>query len=295
MISRNSSSVQTIWTIQKILSWTEEYFNSKKIPEARLSAELLLAHLLKMKRLDLYLQFERILIPAELKKYREFVQRRARHEPVQYITGEQDFMGFTFSVTPDVLIPRQETELLVETVIQEINSNTDHQLSVLDIGTGSGAIAISLALHCNHCKITAIDQSPSALKIATQNAEKLKANGIDFLEMDILIEESNSLPKFDLLVSNPPYISEKDYHQLQPQVKNFEPRDALLAGKSGLEFIEQLISKSRNLLQPTGKLLLEVGYNQSEAVQRLLSKHKYKNIELIKDYNQFTRIVKAKI
>jgi release factor glutamine methyltransferase len=248
-----------------------------------------------MKRLDLYLQFERILVPAELKKYREFVQRRARYEPVQYITGEQEFMGFTFSVTPDVLIPRPETELLVEAVIQEINSNMDHQLSVLDIGTGSGAIAISLALHCNHCNITAIDRSPSAINVASQNAKKLKASGIDFIERDMLDEESNSLPKFNLLVSNPPYISEKDYQQLHPQVKNFEPRDALLAGESGLEFVEQLISKSRNLLHPAGQLLLEIGYDQSEAVQQLLNKYQFKNIELIKDYNQFTRIVKATI
>jgi release factor glutamine methyltransferase len=287
--------MQTIWTIQKILSWTEDYFNKNKVPEPRLSAELLLAKILNIKRLDLYLQFERILIPEELKQYRQFVQRRAKYEPVQYITGEQEFMGFTFTVTRDVLIPRPETELLVESIMQEIQGDTIQQLAILDIGTGSGAIAISLALHCKNCSITAIDQNASALSVARQNAQKLGVNNIQFLEHDALGKETNSLPKFNFVVSNPPYISEKDYQQLHPQVKNFEPREALLAGESGLYFIENLIPKCRELLQPAGRLFLEIGYDQSEQVQQLCIQNQFTNIELIKDYNNFTRIVKAKI
>jgi release factor glutamine methyltransferase len=287
--------MQTIWTIQKILNWTEDYFRKHAVPDPRLSAELLLSHLLHIKRLDLYLQFERILVPAELEKYRGYVQRRAKSEPVQYIIGEQDFMGLTFTVNPGVLIPRPETELLVETVLQEIQTHHAEQIDILDVGSGSGAIAISLAFHCKNSRVTGIDQSESALQISRKNAVSAAAGNVEFVKADVLTLDPRTFGKFNLIVSNPPYISDRDFEQLHPQVKNFEPKEALLAGQTGLEFIEKLIPLCRQLLVPSGMIFLEIGYDQTNEVQRVFEQHQFKEIEFIKDYQHINRIVKAKL
>jgi release factor glutamine methyltransferase len=287
--------MQTIWTIQKILNWTEDYFRKHTVPDPRLSAELLLAHLLKVKRLDLYLQFERILVPAELEKYRSYIQRRVKSEPVQYITGEQEFMGLTFTVHPGVLIPRPETELLVEAVLQETQARPAEQINILDIGSGSGAIAISLAYHCKNCHVTGIEQSESAFQNSRKNAATLSTGNVEFVKTDALTIDPGTFRKFDIIVSNPPYISETDFEQLHPQVKNFEPEAALRAGKNGIEFIEQLIPLSCQLLSQEGMIFLEIGYDQATEVHRLLEQHQFTEIELIKDYQHINRIVKAKL
>jgi len=289
--------MQKPWTIKAILDRTVSFFEEKKVPESRLSAELLLSHALKSKRLDLYLQFERFLTPAELAGFREMVRRRAKFEPVQYITGEQEFMGLTFRVTPAVLIPRPETELLVEAVLKEIQSLKEEgkDVFVLDVGTGSGAIAISLAKLCPDCRITAIDISPEAIEIAAGNARRLEATSVKFQVQDARHFTPEQPDGFDIIVSNPPYVSETEWQQLHPQVKDYEPSRALLAGPEGLDFYREFIPRVPSLLQKTGCLFMEIGFDQRENVFILLRQAGFNKIEFIQDYQKIERIVKAKL
>jgi release factor glutamine methyltransferase len=287
--------MQEIWTIQKVLNWTVEYFQNRQVPDARLSAELLLSWILHLKRMDLYLQFERILTPAELAQFKELIQRRSRYEPVQYILGEQEFMGLTFTITPAVLIPRPETELLIEAALNEIQSRNNHHLNILDVGTGSGAIAISLAHFCGKCSVTANDISSPALELARKNAENLGTDNVKFI-----LAEAMKLPgllhdKFHIIVSNPPYVSENHYLELHPQIRNYEPRDALWGGKDGLDFYRSFIPAVPELLVKDGTLFLEIGYDQKDEIYKMLSDLPAKHIDFIRDYQKIDRIVKAVI
>jgi release factor glutamine methyltransferase len=240
----------------------------------------------------LYLQFERILTQTELAKYRNFVQRRAKFEPVQYITGEQEFMGLTFQVTPATLIPRPETELLVERAIEEINNiHVEHPL-ILDTGTGCGAIAISIAQSCGSCQLTAIDNSEAALKIARENAKRVGVAGIEFIVADGLSFKPAGSDRYHLIAANPPYISKKDYDLLHPQVKDYEPEQALLAGHSGIEFYEKFISHAQSILHPDGIILMEMGYDQVDEIKKLASQSEFQNFSFILDYQQKPRIVR---
>ena len=286
--------MQDNWTIQKILSWTQDYFSKKQVPEPRLSAELLLAHNLKLKRVDLYLQFERILTPPELATFRNFIQRRAKFEPVQYITREQDFMGLTFRVTPDTLIPRPETELLVESTIKEIESIAHNNPSILDVGTGCGAIAVSIAHSCKTCQITAIDTSQAALQIARENSDLIGTPQIDFMIADGLSFNSEAKNKYHLITVNPPYISEKDYHLLHPQVRDYEPKQALLAGTSGIEFYQKFIPSAPQIMHPEGVLLMEIGYNQIDKIRTVVAQSEFNDFDFILDYQNKPRIIRVK-
>jgi release factor glutamine methyltransferase len=284
--------MQDIWTIQRILNWTQDHFKKKQIPEARLSAELLLSHLLKIKRVDLYLQFERILTPAELAEYRNFVQRRAKSEPVQYITGDQDFMGLTFQVTRDTLIPRPETELLVESALEDIENFAYDCPMILDVGTGCGAIAVSIAHACKNCQITAIDSSEAAIGVARKNADLIGTQNIEFIVGDGLSFTPVESIQYHLIVTNPPYVSEKDYQLLHSQVRDYEPGHALLAGKTGTEFYQAFIPHAFNLLHPKGILLMEIGYNQIDEIRTLVSQSEFQNFNYILDYEQKPRMVR---
>jgi len=286
--------MQNIWTIQRILSWTQDYFKKQQVPEARLSAELLLAHILELKRVDLYLQFERILTSAELAKYRNFVQRRAKFEPVQYITGEQDFMGLTLRVSRDTLIPRPETELLVESALREIENISHTHPLILDVGTGCGAIAVSIAHLCKTCHITAIDNSEAALKVARENANRIGTPDIEFVIADGLSFNPAESVKYHIIVTNPPYISENDYKLLHPQVRDYEPAQALHAGALGIEFFQQFIPHSHKILHPDGILLMEIGYDQADKIKNILVQSNFKEIDLQQDYHQKPRILRAK-
>lgn len=284
-----------IWTIKKTLIWTLEYFQKHQVPEARLGAELLLAKVLNLKRLDLYLQFDRILTSGELKEYRQYIQRRISHEPVQYITGEQEFMGLKFIVTSDVLIPRPETELLVEQAIDEMKSYPDKKFKVLDVGTGSGAIGISVAHFCSNTTVTAVDISKKALDIARKNAHQIKVNNITFIYKDIFRIDKQLAEIFDVILANPPYVSVSEKHTLHDQVRKYEPPKALYAGKDGMDFINRFIPLCPDILSRNGMLILEFGYNQKEKILTLLQKNKFHKIEFIEDYRDIPRIVKAQI
>lgn len=212
------------WTVLTMLEWATSFFTEKKVPTPRLSIEWLLSHALKIKRLDLYLQFDRPLTQDELNTLRPLVQRRARHEPLQYIIGETDFYNSTFTVNKHVLIPRPETEELVDLILSDFKY--ENEISVLDIGTGSGCIAISLKKERPDWNVSAIDISPSALEVAKQNAKKNQVE-VHFELGNLFAEQIASDHKFNIIVSNPPYITPDEAQEMQPQVKDYEPTLAL--------------------------------------------------------------------
>ncbi len=283
-----------IWTVQKVLTWTTEHFTRHQVPEPRLSAELLLAHILHLRRIDLYLQFERILTPEELSRYKQVILRRVRMEPVQYITGEQEFMGLTFRVTPAVLIPRPETELLVEQVLREFPEKNE-SIPVLDVGTGSGAIALSLAHFRPRWQILAIDSSAAALEVAQTNARQLQLSNVRFLHADALQFTVPPEKRFSLIVSNPPYVSRQDFQKLHPQVREYEPREALLAGEEGMDFYRQFLPRLPELLTPGGRIYLEMGYDQKEKLVKLLNQLNFPKVQFTRDYRNIDRIVRIEL
>jgi release factor glutamine methyltransferase len=241
----------------------------------------------------LYLQFERILTANELAAYRKSVQRRAKFEPVQYITGEHEFMGLTFRVTPDTLIPRPETEILVEIALKELKSFSDSQPVVLDVGTGSGAIAVSIAYECAACRMIAVDSSEAALKVAQENSDLNGISNITFMLADGLSFDSKETEKYHLVLANPPYISEKDYNQLHPQVRDYEPKQALYAGKSGTEFYQEFIPRVSEKLHPGGVLLMEIGYDQQDIISQIVRESGFDKFAFIPDYQQKDRILRV--
>lgn len=281
------------WTTKKVLDWTTEYFKKHQIDNPHLEAEILLAHALNAERIKLYIEFEKELDKKTLEAFRGFITRRAKREPTAYITGSRYFMSLNFSVTPDVLIPRPETELLVENAI-EISRKLDGKAAILDIGTGSGAIAVSLANFTDNAEITATDISEKALEIASANAQTHKVDGrIKFVRADLYPPENI---KFDIIVSNPPYIKTADIKGLQPEIRNFEPTAALDGGADGLDYYRRIIEKAGNYLEKGGALLLEIGAGQSKEVVNLINVAlKPEKINIKKDLGGLDRIVAARI
>ncbi len=285
--------MQELWTIKRILDWTTEFFSRKSIPDARLSAELLLARVLNCQRIDLYLQFERILSGKELKIYRTYVKRRAQNEPVQYILGETEFMGLSFKLSPAVLIPRPETELVVEKLLEILKERPTVSPRILDVGTGSGCIALSVGYFLPQSKILAVDISAEAIAVARENTLRLKVENVEFAVQDARTMDAPGWGQFHCIVSNPPYVGFEEENILHPQVRNFEPREALFAGKTGLEFYQDFLPRAYELLLPGGFLLLELGFGQKEKIFQLLTKQKFTDIEFYRDYQNIERIVKA--
>jgi len=264
---------------------------------ARRDAETLLMHVASLTRTDLLAHPGRELDPAHLAAYQDAITRRLRHEPIQYIAGSQEFFGLDFAVTPAVLIPRPETEHLVEDVLKHLQARLPHDrpLAIADIGTGSGAIAIALAAHLPHAHITAIDLSPSALAVAQANAHRHGLDRrIDFFLCDLLeaLPTDQQTAYFDVIVSNPPYIPTTDAPQLHPQVREHEPASALFAGADGLEIYRRLIPLARQALKPGGLLALEIGYGQREAVTALL--HDWHEVSFLDDLQGIPRVVRAR-
>lgn len=258
------------------------------LPTARRDAELLLLHTLGRDRAWLLAHPEAEIVPAQFAEFESLLARRARHEPIQYITGRQEFFGLPLRVTPDVLIPRPETEHLVEAALARIPADpiTDHPVRILDVGTGSGAIAIAIAAHRPHAAVTAADISPAALAIARENAAAHHA-AIRFVESDLLAALPNE--KFDLILSNPPYVSASD--QLEPQVRDFEPHSALFAGASGLDIYRRLIPQAQSALVSGGWLLMEMGHGQQAALTRWLAG--WQNLSFVPDLQGIPRVVIA--
>lgn len=248
-----------IWTTLKILDWTKAYLAGKGIANSRLEAEWLLCAATGLDRVGLYLNFDKPLNESELAAYREMVTRRGRREPLQHILGTQEFHGLEFEVSPDVLVPRHDTETLVDSALSQM----PEARSVLDIGAGSGCVAVALAKHLPEATVTAIDISEKALVVARRNAER-NSVVIEFLHGSLLDPVAGRC--FDLIVSNPPYIPAAEIETLDPEVRDFDPRAALDGGADGMDLYRQLIPAALACLNPAGWLLVEVGVGQADRV-----------------------------
>ena len=265
--------------------------------EAAVEADILMEYVFRLKNKDIIINPDRKLPAHKVEKFNALIERRIKEKiPVQYLTNTAYFMGCKFYVDENVLIPRPETEILVEEVLKIVSSDftSSQKLSVIDVGTGSGCIACMLAKYLQHAQITASDISEKALEVAKINAEKLNvASKIDFRLSDIF---SNIEGKFNLIVSNPPYISIKERENLQFEVSGHEPHLALFTDdESGLDFYRKLIRQAQSKLQAEGYLAFEIGFSQSESIKEILLDHGFKEIRIIKDYNNIERVVIAKI
>jgi release factor glutamine methyltransferase len=259
-------------------------------PTALADAAVLLMHLLEIDRATLIAHPERALDREQQAAYQRLIERRLRFEPIQYITGGVEFYGLTLRVTPAVLIPRPETELLVEAVLNRLT--TYDGLRIVDVGTGSGAIAIALAHALPGSFVTAVDLSSEALALARENARAQRLEErIRFFESDLLDAVANE-PGFDVVVSNPPYVAEADGPTLHPQVRDHEPALALFAGVAGLDIYERLIPQAFELLKPNGLLALEIGQGQHAAVAALLTQ--WIDVEFLPDLQQIPRVALAR-
>lgn len=283
------------WTILDVLTWTAEYFSANRIEAPRLTAEILLAETIGVDRIDLYVRFEQPLTEEERFRYRELVKRRIRREPTAYILGRKDFWTIGLEVTPDVLIPRPETEFLVEAALERIDEDHNPLMRIFDMGTGSGAIAISLACCRKSPVFFASDSSPAALGVASRNAA---ANGVAGRIGFFASRWFDAVSKnagFDMIVSNPPYIPSSTIAELDPEVRDFEPAAALDGGGDGLRDIAFLIREAPEYLEPSGTLLLEIGHDQKEAVEALASRdHAFRDVSFRKDYAGHHRVAVLK-
>ncbi|MGM0437290.1 MAG: peptide chain release factor N(5)-glutamine methyltransferase [Bacillota bacterium] len=281
--------------IKTLLNKTSEFFKEQNIPNPRLDAEVLLADLLDMERIKLYVNFDYPLTKNELAEYRKRVVRRAKREAVSYITGHKEFMSLEFEVEKGVLIPRPETELLVENIIDYCEKEELEAPNIVEVGPGSGAIMVSLGHYLSEAKIMGIDISEKAVKLTRKNIKKheledrLKVNKGDLLQPLLKRNTQN----VDIVVSNPPYISDEDMKNLQPEVKK-EPSLALAGGKDGLEVYKKLIPQAASVLKKGGLLALEIGYDQGENLKKFINESgDYVDIEIKEDYNGKDRMIFA--
>ena len=273
------------WTLLRLLRWTTNFFSEKGIANPRLDAELLLADCLHLDRVGLYLNYDRPLLPTELDLIRPLVKRRGQREPLQYLLGSTEFWSLKFKVTPAVLIPRADTEILVEEALARAGSAGQ----LLDVGTGSGAIVVSLASELTDWQMTGLDISAAALAIARENVSVHQLEDrIDLVEGDLA-----ELPpqQYDLIISNPPYISKTEWDELMPEVRCFEPELALLADHDGLICYQLLADQAASRLKNGGWLLVEIGCQQAEPVKKLLSAAGLENIFVRDDYSGHPRVV----
>jgi len=307
------------WTIGRILTWSVDFLRGKGLVDSpRLDAELLLSHALKLARIQLYMQFDKPLSAAEREPFKGFLQRRSRGEPVAYITGEKEFMGYRFEVSPAVLIPRPDTEVLVEQILDWAKTKTKIKAEsldaahdtdtaeavdtaeapswhILDVGTGSGCVASSLALKlaASQVQVSAWDVDASALANAKANAARLGAS-VAFSQCDALEAASwDGDEDYDIIVSNPPYIAPDEAADLSRSVAGFEPQQALFASPDGLSFYRALAVLAPRRLKAGGRLAVEIGSTQADAVQQILVEAGWQQIALRQDWSRLDRVVSA--
>jgi len=281
-----------IWRVIDILNWGEDYFKSKGFESPKKEIEWLLCDLLNYKRIDLYVQFEQPIHRPQLKQLKEWIKRRIGREPLQYITGKTEFYGHKFNITTDVLIPRPETERVVDVALYSIGNIKTPK--VLEVGSGSGCIAIAMGAERNDALIESVDVSEAAITQAEKNADLNELSNIDFKVMDFLKEIPEG--RFDLLVSNPPYIPEKEMSETMPEVHQYEPKIALTDEGDGLTFYRRFAEVGKSLIKPGGWMVLEVGLGEhpSKAVD-IFQSAGYTQLELIPDYNSDERVLKIQI
>src|SRR5512139_3747345 len=281
------------WAVLELINETTAYFKKKNIESARLDAELLLAHCLNRERIQLYIDFERLVTADELSAFRELVRHRAAREAVAYLIGYRDFWSLKIAGEKGVLIPRQETELLVEEALKIFKRGAEDglQITILEPGTGSGALSIALAQELKQCSIYATDISPAAIKIAQRNIRTHGCAGrVQFIQCDSMTSFRQK-EIFDLIVSNPPYICSADMAGLAPEIREHEPVEALDGGPDGLSFYCQWISQMPVLLKNNGWAVLEMGAGQSAAVSKLFQNTgAFADVQKVKDYAGHERI-----
>jgi len=270
-------------TIKQTLQTTIDNLTKANIDTVKVEAEIILSSVLNLKRFELYLNLDKPILKNDLETIFTIISRRKKREPLQYILGETEFYNCEIKVNRHVLIPRPETEFLVEKIILE----NPKIKKILDIGTGSGAIAIALAKLMPNCKIDAIDISINALEIAKNNAVKNNVN-INFFHSNIF---ENVNHQYNVIVSNPPYISENSFIQLQPEITKFEPVMALVANENGLYFYRKILEDAKEYLANNGKIYFEIGHNQAKKIKNIATLNGFKNIELCRDLNNFDRIM----
>lgn len=279
-----------MYTVLELINLSSDFLNKKGIDSPRLNAELLLAGVLGCKRLELYLSFDKPLEEKEIELYREYIKRRGKFEPLQYILGEVEFYGIKFIINNSVLIPRQETEILVERVIE--CADKEKNLAILDIGTGSGNIVVTLAKYLTNSVFTAVDISAEAIAAAQNNAAYHNVEQkITFLQEDILADNFSNQGIFDVIVSNPPYIALKEYRTLQNEILNFEPKIALTDFEDGYKFYSAITQKSLRLLRPGGLLFFEAGEGQGGKIAEILKQNGFIKIQMFKDYLDIDRVI----
>lgn len=268
-MSLTRPEVPQVWTVRDIVSWGKEFFTNKGIDEARRNIELMVCAVLGVRRIELYTDHDRPLSKQELADLKSMVQRRVAREPLQYILGKADFYGHTYTVDPSVLIPRPETELIVERVSRLCKSNPEHQYLCLDIGTGSGCIPISSVLHTANTRWWAVDVSEDALAVAKLNASSLGAQErCSFTQCDFLLQQPDGGP-WDIVTMNPPYVAESLMHELDPELREHEPIQALTDHEDGLTFYRRMADVCSSIVAPGGYVFLEIGFGQMLDVENI--------------------------
>jgi release factor glutamine methyltransferase len=275
------------WTVRRVLGWTTQHFEKLGLDSPRLTAELLLAHVLRTSRVRLYTDLDRPLEAAELAAYRGLIGRRAAGEPTSYLTGTREFYGRTFAVDPRVLVPRPETELLVEAVLQAVPR--DAEVRILDVCTGSGCVGITLALERPRARLLATDTSPGAVEVARANAAALgAADRFEARLGDLFAPVAGESP-FDVVVANPPYVPAAELPTLSPEVRR-EPSLALDGGPDGLDVVRRIAAEAPRRLVPGGLLALEIGDRQGPAVHSLLETAGYGSVRIERDLARHDRL-----
>lgn len=283
--------MSTIWTIKALLDWTTNYLAQKGFESARLEAQLLLAHVLRCPKIDLLVRFDEVPSEQDRSSYRELIRRRLEHWPVAYLTGTKEFFGLELEVSPAVLIPRPDTETLVLEALRRLKPMGRPR--ILDLGTGSGCIAIALAKHHPHLTAIATDLSPDAITLAQRNAARHHvARRIQYRTGD-LFDPIPAGEAFDLIVSNPPYVTTSELATLEPTVRDHEPRLALDGGPDGLAFYRRIVTQAPAYLVPGGYLLVEIAPHQADKVQQLFTQGGYQALSTYKDLSGHSRVIAA--
>ena len=278
------------WRIIDVINWGVDYFENKSLENPRLEIEIFLQHILDCKKIDLYINFENEVSAPDLKKLKGYIKRRLENEPSQYIVGRSNFYGRNFYVDNNVLIPRPETEILINECIEFLSMKNNPE--IIDIGTGSGCIGITLAKEIPSSNVIAIDFSEKALAVAEENAKNIGIKNIDFVKSDFLKQSINL--RADLLVSNPPYIPKEDISNLMSDVKEYEPREALTDNLDGLEFYRVFSKKFDPMIKIDGALIVEVGKDKHPLkAKKIIEKSGPVNVEMINDYNGNIRVLKV--
>lgn len=281
------TSADQPWTISRLIGWTTAHFAEAELDAPRLATELLLAHAMGCQRIELYTRYEQVPPEEQLADFRDMVRRAAHHEPIAYLIARKDFYSLEFEVTPAVLIPRPETEVLVEEVIHHCRSLDQPRIDVLDLGTGSGCVGLALCNQVDQIFAIGSDISEQALEIARRNAEKLGlSERFRTVQADCLDLPADAVPQagFDVLVSNPPYVAADDVESLSENVRAHEPHLALFAGSDGLDFYRRIADSAAGMLKPGASLFVEIGYDQHDGVVKIMTAADFRHVQSWRDF-----------